>query len=50
VTYLFVPRWLVAAAPDDAKVSVVAPVGRPRPAGYMISDQGILNVALGCTD
>ena len=27
-----------------------SPVGRCRPAGYMISDQGILNVALGSTD
>jgi catechol 2,3-dioxygenase-like lactoylglutathione lyase family enzyme len=26
------------------------PRGRPRPAGYRISDQGILNVALGTTD
>jgi catechol 2,3-dioxygenase-like lactoylglutathione lyase family enzyme len=26
------------------------PASRGRPAGYMLSDQGILNVALGCTD
>jgi catechol 2,3-dioxygenase-like lactoylglutathione lyase family enzyme len=27
-----------------------APVGRPRPAGYLISDLGVLNVALGSTN
>lgn len=27
-----------------------SPAGRSRPAGYMLSDQGILNIALGSTD
>jgi catechol 2,3-dioxygenase-like lactoylglutathione lyase family enzyme len=30
-------------------VRYLEPVGRPRPAGYMISDQGVLNIALGTT-
>ena len=31
-------------------VQYVRPSGKPRPAGYLISDQGILNVALGTTE
>jgi len=31
-------------------VQYLEPVGRPRPAGYMISDQGVLNVAVGTTN
>jgi catechol 2,3-dioxygenase-like lactoylglutathione lyase family enzyme len=31
-------------------VQYLEPLGRPRPAGYMISDQGVLNIALGSTD
>jgi catechol 2,3-dioxygenase-like lactoylglutathione lyase family enzyme len=31
-------------------VQYQSPVGRNRPAGYLLSDQGILNVAFGCTD
>jgi catechol 2,3-dioxygenase-like lactoylglutathione lyase family enzyme len=43
---------LVAWAGDVAVelVQYERPVGRARPSGYLISDQGILNVALGCTD
>ena len=31
-------------------VQYVEPRGRPRPAGYLLSDQGVLNVALGSTN
>jgi catechol 2,3-dioxygenase-like lactoylglutathione lyase family enzyme len=42
---------LVLRAGDCAVelVQYASPRGRPRPAGYMLSDQGILNVALGTT-
>jgi hypothetical protein len=31
-------------------VEYLQPAVRRRPAGYLISDQGILNIALGCTE
>jgi catechol 2,3-dioxygenase-like lactoylglutathione lyase family enzyme len=30
-------------------VQYISPLGKPRPAGYLISDQGLLNVAFGST-
>jgi hypothetical protein len=45
-------KELVAWAGEVAVelVQYTNPVGRRRPSGYLISDQGILNVALGCTE
>ncbi len=44
---------LVLNGGDDFKVELVQytrPVGRSKPAGHLLSDQGILNIALGTTD
>jgi len=45
-------RALVLLAGEVALefVQYASPIGRARPAGYMLSDQGILNVAFGSTD
>ena len=43
--------WL-GQRPNFVKGSVLAnlALGRPRPAGYLVSDEGVLNIALGSTD
>jgi catechol 2,3-dioxygenase-like lactoylglutathione lyase family enzyme len=45
-------RTLVVRTGDVALelVEYAVPRGKPRPAGYLLSDQGILNVAFGSTD